>query len=1113
MKLKTVLAAFAAMVTMGVNAQSWIASEVGAGNFHLYNVGKDQFLTRNNGWQTQASTGASALTLIVEEYDGAYKLRTDINGSGKGLERLADPVIYTDQSNGKNSTWTFTKVADASNGPVYTIVSKDNHGGGAGSYMTASADNTIVGPADAVTDDYGRWQLVQSWITNTMPVTNADGWTVSQTPTYDAGNICAEYWNISGASIKQTVSNLPAGSYELIAVALTRTGYTATLNAGTNTMSIATVGNGTVNNRTQAKDWFNAGNGVNKLEFTHAGGSLEIGLTADNANGDHWLVWRSFILLYKGLDLSELKAALQAQIDAVPALEGTTTTAAYNAAKNYADGIDMNALTTEEAISTTASELSALVDAAKALQTDYAYYLSVKTAVLALDDDATVYTGSATIDVSDADAAVATATTVEGINDAIDLLRTAAGDFITSVTVNENKYFDLTNVWVVNPTVSQNVDGWNVENVVRHYDWSTGPTTNYGETEFYQSGFDFNQSVTLPAGTWEFGVSGFHRAGTYQTYFYAGEDRILLPGETSDVVNSMADAQTYFNNGNGLVSLKFLLESASNTIKIGIINEDTGTDRWTIFRNFTLKYYGAPDYSIYEQEWIDAVTAANAAKAAHTNVTGAELTAVNDAIADAPDGSSKANYLEKIQALQAATQAFTAAAPSYDKYVAYKAETEGAWGTDFNVAAPTTAAGAEDAIHALNIAQYNKVASDYIFSATGLIGDFGSWTGTATYGTDKTPSTPNYLSNEHWSGQTHAYYEQCSQGWGDAGGWTIKYEKTCILPAGDYVIKVAARTAGTGVTSLVSCSATNVTVTLPQESAFARGIKLNGEAGWDGDNNEYAREGEGYGWQWRFLPFSLSAETEVTMTFYAEASSQYQWMSIADGELLSTTKLAQDVTYDETVDNTITNTIIADVTMNRTIKAGFNTVCLPFTLTANQVAGVFGANAVVYYFSENSTDPNNVTVNFNSGDGSITANVPVLVNATEVSSAQEFKGVQIVAPTAEMKVEGSNTSFVGIYAPITVAAGDYFVGRDDTGAAYLYKSEGATDMNAFRAYIDATASQGGVKMFIDGIATGIHEINGLDTTENGPIYNIAGQRMSKVQKGLNIVNGKKVLVK
>ena len=46
------------------------------------------------------------------------------------------------------------------------------------------------------------------------------------------------------------------------------------------------------------------------------------------------------------------------------------------------------------------------------------------------------------------------------------------------------------------------------------------------------------------------------------------------------------------------------------------------------------------------------------------------------------------------------------------------------------------------------------------------------------------------------------------------------------------------------------------------------------------------------------------------------------------------------------------------------------------------------------------------------------------------------------------------------------------------------------------------------------IITGISEINGQWSMDNGQsIYNVAGQRLSKMQKGINIVNGKKVLVK
>ena len=50
--------------------------------------------------------------------------------------------------------------------------------------------------------------------------------------------------------------------------------------------------------------------------------------------------------------------------------------------------------------------------------------------------------------------------------------------------------------------------------------------------------------------------------------------------------------------------------------------------------------------------------------------------------------------------------------------------------------------------------------------------------------------------------------------------------------------------------------------------------------------------------------------------------------------------------------------------------------------------------------------------------------------------------------------------------------------------------------------------------FFDGDdeATAIEELFGGEA-QDGTIYNLAGQRISKMQKGINIVNGKKVMVK
>ena len=104
------------------------------------------------------------------------------------------------------------------------------------------------------------------------------------------------------------------------------------------------------------------------------------------------------------------------------------------------------------------------------------------------------------------------------------------------------------------------------------------------------------------------------------------------------------------------------------------------------------------------------------------------------------------------------------------------------------------------------------------------------------------------------------------------------------------------------------------------------------------DEGEFCNNGNGRGWVWNYLPFTLDAETEVTMTVVAEAKGQYQWFSVCDGELLSMTNIATAVAYDEAVENTIEDVDVANVTMTRTVKEGFNTVVLPFDLTASQVA-------------------------------------------------------------------------------------------------------------------------------------------------------------------------------
>lgn len=110
------------------------------------------------------------------------------------------------------------------------------------------------------------------------------------------------------------------------------------------------------------------------------------------------------------------------------------------------------------------------------------------------------------------------------------------------------------------------------------------------------------------------------------------------------------------------------------------------------------------------------------------------------------------------------------------------------------------------------------------------------------------------------------------------------------------------------------------------------------------------------------------------------------------------------------------------------------------------------------------------------------------------------------------KVETSATSDVTVNELLgtteeTTADGTMYVLAKIDDKVGFYKAEGT--IAAGKAYYQSTS---GVKAFYfeGGDATGISDIN-VNLNEDNAIYNIAGQRLQKMQKGINIVNGKKVL--
>ena len=83
----------------------------------------------------------------------------------------------------------------------------------------------------------------------------------------------------------------------------------------------------------------------------------------------------------------------------------------------------------------------------------------------------------------------------------------------------------------------------------------------------------------------------------------------------------------------------------------------------------------------------------------------------------------------------------------------------------------------------------------------------------------------------------------------------------------------------------------------------------------------------------------------------------------------------------------------------------------------------------------------------------------------------------------------------------------------------FYPINGSTTLQAQTAYLQLPTNfvTAGVKVsvvFEDDIIDGIEGFEGFEGNEgSGAIFDLAGRRLSKTQKGINIINGKKTLVK
>lgn len=184
-------------------------------------------------------------------------------------------------------------------------------------------------------------------------------------------------------------------------------------------------------------------------------------------------------------------------------------------------------------------------------------------------------------------------------------------------------------------------------------------------------------------------------------------------------------------------------------------------------------------------------------------------------------------------------------------------------------------------------------------------------------------------------------------------------------------------------------------------------------------------------------------------------------------------------------------------------EAGYATMVIPFAaalptgVKAYNLTGVAG-ESITYSSAE-----------------TIAANSPVMIEANENVSGYEFTASNVeIAATANGVV--TNGLLNGGYATMTAAvdANNYVLQKNGDDVNFYLVTGTAATVKPFRAYLTAPATARELTLNF-GETTGISAslMNSDERIVKSEVYNLNGQRVAAPQKGLYIVNGKKVIVK
>ncbi len=260
------------------------------------------------------------------------------------------------------------------------------------------------------------------------------------------------------------------------------------------------------------------------------------------------------------------------------------------------------------------------------------------------------------------------------------------------------------------------------------------------------------------------------------------------------------------------------------------------------------------------------------------------------------------------------------------------------------------------------------------------------------------------------------------------------------------------------------------------------------------------------------IEFVQTEEGEVKIGLKAVEGNTYRWMGIGYVELYKLSNVKEASISNADV-NAPAPGAYTTINANLTLKKGLNTIVLPFATNKDEI----GASMVLKYEGTEIRDNGKPCLLFTEVE-ELAANTPYAVFMDADTQLKKFENKTVVAPT-NLTVSDAYYNFVGTFTAYDrdsspIKQGDYIAGVNE-----FKKANGGNTIKAYHAYMEKTGLNDGADdyepllcingMILDGIST----VSLSETTESNRIFNLNGQMVTNPQKGVYIINGKKVIIK